>query len=130
MTRGPRRRSSRRLRSWKNDSPSILRTTVSTAPCQTYAALERGEDAIRHGRRAVELYPLSKDALQAPVLMTDLALTYTLVGDHDAALEQLDEVLSIPSILSTAWLEKDPRWDPLREHPGYAALLREHPVDW
>jgi serine/threonine-protein kinase len=103
---------------------------IHSALGQTYAALGRTEDAVRHGRRAVELHPLSKDALQAPVLMTDLALTYTLVGDHDAALEQLDEVLSIPSILSIAWLEKDPRWDPLREHPGYAALLREHPVDW
>jgi TolB-like protein/Flp pilus assembly protein TadD len=103
---------------------------IHSALGQVYAALGRGEDAIRHGRRAVELYPLSKDALEAPVLMTDLALTYTLVGDHDAAIEQLDEVLSIPSILSTAWLEKDPQWDPLREHPGYAALLREHPVDW
>ena len=46
-----------------------------------------------------------------------------MVGDQAAAVEQLDTALSIPSILSPAWLEKDPRWDSLRGNPGFTSLL-------
>ena len=95
----------------------------------TCAGLGRSEEAVRHGRRAVELYPRSRDALQAPSLGIDLALIYTMVGDNEAALAQLDAVLSIPSILSVPWLEKDPLWDPLRDNPGFAKLLRKHADD-
>ena len=95
----------------------------------TYAGLGRSEKAVRHGQRAVELYPLSKDALEAPALLTDLALIYTMVGDEDAALDQLERVLSVPSIFSASWLQQDPLWDPLRDSPRFADLLREHAVD-
>jgi serine/threonine-protein kinase len=95
----------------------------------TYAGLGWREDAVRHGERAVELYPVSRDALAAPVLIIDLALTYAMVGEYDAALERLDYVLSIPSILSAPWLAKDPRWDSLRSHDGFESLLRKYPID-
>jgi serine/threonine protein kinase/tetratricopeptide (TPR) repeat protein len=92
----------------------------------TYAGLGRTEDAIHHGQRAVELYPLEKDALEAPVQMINLALIRTMAGQHAAAVRELDAVLSVPSILSVAWLEKDPRWDTLRTHPDFEALVRKH----
>ncbi|MEJ2719538.1 MAG: hypothetical protein P8181_00160, partial [bacterium] len=92
----------------------------------TYAGLGRLDDAASHGERAVELYPISKDALEAPVLVIDLALTYTMIGHYDTALERLGQVLSMPSILSASWLEEDPRWDPLRGRPDFAALLEKH----
>jgi serine/threonine-protein kinase len=90
------------------------------------AGLDRPSEAIRHGRRAVELFPLSTDRLQAPVYAIDLALIHTMVGEERAAVEGLESVLSIPSTLSVAWLEADPRWDPLRDDPGFAALLERH----
>ncbi len=95
----------------------------------TYAGLGRSEEAVRHGRRAVELYPVSMDALEAPGLIIDLALIHTMVGDEDAALEQLERVLSMQSIFSASWLEQDPLWDPLRDNPGFTELLRRHAVD-
>ncbi len=95
----------------------------------TYAGLGRAEEAVRHGLRAVELYPLSKDALEAPSLITDLALIYTMVGQEDAALDQLERVLSVQSIFSASWLEQDPLWDALRDNPRFEELLREHAVD-
>jgi serine/threonine-protein kinase len=95
----------------------------------TYAGLGRSDDAVRHGLRAVELYPVSKDALEAPGLIIDLALIYTMVGDEEAALEELERVLSIQSIFSASWLEADPLWDPLRDNPEFADLLARHAVD-
>jgi serine/threonine protein kinase/tetratricopeptide (TPR) repeat protein len=93
-----------------------------------YAGLGRSEEAVRHGTRAVQLYPLDKDALEAPVLLINLALVHTMVGQGEAALANLDTALSIPSILSTAWLRKDPRWDELRDAEGFEALLRKHEI--
>ena len=90
------------------------------------AGLGQAEAAQRHGRRAVELAPLSGDALEAPVQLINLALIYTLVGDADSALKQLDAALSIPSILSAAWLQKDPFWDDLRDNAGFLELIRRH----
>ena len=43
-----------------------------------------------------------------------------------AAFEQIEYLLSIPSDLSIPILQLDPRWDPLREHPRYAELLSRH----
>ncbi len=95
----------------------------------TYASLGRSGEAIRHGLRAVELYPVSRDALEAPGLIIDLALIYTIVGDADAAIEQLERVLSIQSIFSASWLERDPLWDPLRSDRKFDELLERHAVD-
>jgi TolB-like protein/Flp pilus assembly protein TadD len=83
--------------------------------------------ALRHGEEAVALYPADRDALESPTLRIDLALVQTMVGDHDGALRQLDRLLCMPSLMSWAWLEADPRWDPLREHPGYQDLLSRYP---
>ena len=46
----------------------------------TYAeALINGKRRSRHARRAVDLYPISRDALQAPALHIDLALVHTMI---------------------------------------------------
>ncbi len=86
------------------------------------AGLGERELAIRHGLRAVELAPLSEDAVSGPIQLENLAATYLLAGDHDRAVEQLDLLLSIPAPLSAALLRLDPRWDPLREHPRFRDL--------
>jgi len=88
-----------------------------------YAGLGRREEAIREGKLAVEINPLSKDALYGPMLILNLAEIYTLLGEQDAAIDQLEVLLSIPSELSVPLLKLDPQWDPLREHPRFKALL-------
>jgi TolB-like protein/Flp pilus assembly protein TadD len=90
------------------------------------AGLGLADQAVQHGERAVALYPLTRDALEAPVLINDLALVLTMTGDLEAALRRLDEVLSIPSIISVEWLRHDPRWAPLRENDGFEELLKRH----
>jgi TolB-like protein/Flp pilus assembly protein TadD/predicted Ser/Thr protein kinase len=90
-----------------------------------YAYLGRKEEAIREGKRAVSLYPLSKDAYGAPHYVNSLAMIYTVVGEYEEAINQLEYLMSIPSgdIVSIPLLRLDPMWDPLRQHPRFKSLL-------
>jgi TolB-like protein/Tfp pilus assembly protein PilF len=90
-----------------------------------YAGLGLNQDAIREGRLAVELMPVSEDALRGAWRVADLARIYTMVGEHEAAIEELDYLLSIPGELSVNMLRVDPTWDPLRGDPRFVALLEK-----
>jgi serine/threonine-protein kinase len=90
----------------------------------TYAHLGRKEDAIREGKRAAELIPLSEDAVWGPGSIEGLALIYALVGESDSAIDLLEQLLTIPwDRMSVGLLRIDPRWDPLRNHPRFQKLL-------
>jgi TolB-like protein/Flp pilus assembly protein TadD len=92
----------------------------------SYAFLGLTDAAIREGKRATELYPLSKDAFFGLIPQEDLAFIYTKVGEHEAALELIELLLSVPSRISTPFLELDPRWEPLRDHPRFRQLLEKY----
>ena len=89
------------------------------------AALGRKEDAIREGRRAVELLPVTKDALAGAAVLTNLAITYAWAGEKDLAITQLEEVIQIPSPVSYGQLRLHPFWDPLRGDPRFEKLVEE-----
>jgi len=91
-----------------------------------YAYLGRRENAIREARKAVELVPVSKDAYTGCRMVESLALLYTVVGEHDAAIDQLEYLLSIPSIISVPRLRFQPVWEPLRQHPRFKRLLEKY----
>ncbi|NIM91447.1 MAG: protein kinase, partial [Candidatus Aminicenantes bacterium] len=91
-----------------------------------YASLGRKEEAIREGKLAIKLYPVSKDALTGTSFMQDLASIYIIVGEYEAALDQIEYLLSIPSWqISAAYLRIEPEFDPLREHPRFKRLLKK-----
>jgi TolB-like protein/tetratricopeptide (TPR) repeat protein len=87
------------------------------------AYLGRKEEAIREGRRGVELLPVSKDAEQGPFMQHQLARIYILVGEPEKALDQLEPLLKIPYWLSPGWLRIDPNFDPLRKNPRFQKLV-------
>ncbi|MGD2217483.1 MAG: tetratricopeptide repeat protein, partial [Gemmatimonadales bacterium] len=88
-----------------------------------YAGLGRTEDAISEGELAVRLVPLSRDAMTGTNRVRDLALISVMVGEYEAAIDQLDHLLSIPSEFSANLLRVDPFWDRLRSNPRFQALL-------
>jgi TolB-like protein/predicted Zn-dependent protease len=90
-----------------------------------YAGLGLRDEAVQAGRRGVELLPVERDAWRGNYLVEDLARIYTMVGDHDEAIRLLDMLMSRPGPLSTGQLRLDPVWDPLREHPGFRALVMQ-----
>jgi TolB-like protein/class 3 adenylate cyclase/Tfp pilus assembly protein PilF len=87
------------------------------------AALGNKEDAIREGRRAVELLPVTKDSIDGAQLVQYLAVIYAWVGEKDLALEQLRIASSIPGYLSYGSLRLDPLWDPLRGEPAFEKIV-------
>jgi serine/threonine-protein kinase len=91
------------------------------------AGLGRADDAIAEGRAFETLAPVNKDGI-APYRIVDLAQVYTLLGRHDAAVEQLELLLSIPGPHSAEWLAVDPTWTPLRDVPRFRSLLTGHGV--
>jgi serine/threonine-protein kinase len=91
-----------------------------------YAALGREEDALREGKRAVEMMPVSADAVGGPRQVEHLAVIYMILGDFDAAVEKIDYLLSIPCFFSVPVIQIDPIWDPLRDHPGFQSVLIRH----
>ena len=78
------------------------------------AMLGNKEDAVKRGRRAVELMPISRDAIVGPTFVRGLAIIYGLVGERDLAFEQLEAVTRIPGYTSYGELRLDPIWDSLR----------------
>jgi TolB-like protein/class 3 adenylate cyclase/Flp pilus assembly protein TadD len=87
------------------------------------AGLGRKDDAIREGRRAVELVPVSKDVIDGADLILNLAVIYAWTGEKDLALKQLAEAAQLPSTLNYGWLRLHPDWDPLRGDPRFEKIV-------
>jgi tetratricopeptide (TPR) repeat protein len=89
------------------------------------AGLGRNEDAIRECRRAAELLPINRDALEGPVYVKNLALAYAWSGDKDRALEELSRIVKLAHSVTFGELKFDPAWDSLRDDPRFAQLMQE-----
>jgi TolB-like protein/class 3 adenylate cyclase/Tfp pilus assembly protein PilF len=87
------------------------------------AALGNKQDAIREGRRAVELLPVTKDAIIGALLVKYLALIYAWTGEKDLAFEQLTIAAKVPCSLSYGELLLHPYWDPLRGDPRFEKIV-------
>ena len=90
------------------------------------AALDRKEEAIAEGKRAVELLPESQDAFDGPRCTAALAQIYARTGEFDEAFRLLDHLLSVPNGLAVSMLKLDPAWDPLRKDPRFQALIDKY----
>jgi serine/threonine-protein kinase len=87
------------------------------------AGLGRKEEALRAGRRAVELLPMEKDAINGTAMIKYLAMIAAWVGDDDLACEQLAVAIRPPSRLTYGQLKLLPFWDPLRGNPRFEKIV-------
>src|SRR5437773_8259401 len=87
------------------------------------AALGRKEEALREGRRAVELLSVKKDSTNGLAMIKYLAVIAAWVGDNDLACEQLATAIRYPSSLSYGTLKLMPFWDPLRGDPRFEKIV-------
>ncbi|MBA3834132.1 MAG: protein kinase [Chthoniobacterales bacterium] len=87
------------------------------------AALGRREEALREGRRAVELLPVEKDSINGPLMIEYLAVTAAWLGDKDLAGEELAMAIRYPGSLSYGDLKLSSFWDPLRGDPRFEKIV-------
>jgi serine/threonine protein kinase/tetratricopeptide (TPR) repeat protein len=91
----------------------------------TLAGLGQREEAIRHGVRAVEILPLSREAYRGAYLLEGLAKIYAMTGEHQKAIDALETLLSRPSHVNHVLLRLDPAWDPLRNEARFKKFISE-----
>jgi tetratricopeptide (TPR) repeat protein len=114
-----RTRMTMKLREHPDDAELISNLSVADA------GLGLKEDAMREARRAIELCPLSRDAVDAPGYQTMLALVYEWTGEHDAALTQLEKIVRLPRGPDYGELRFNPWWDEIRTDPRFDTLLSQ-----
>jgi len=96
------------------------------------AFMDRKEEAIREGHRAVELEPDSKDAVSGPWMNGYLAMIYARVGELDLALPLLEHLLATPGpidntncCITSSDLRSRWQWDLVRNDPRFQKLLAQ-----
>ena len=89
------------------------------------AALGRKEEALREGRRAMELLPVEKDSINGAHMIEYFAMIAAWVGEKDLACEQLAraEQLSGYGTITYGQLKLTPYWDPLRGDPRFEKIV-------
>ena len=55
-----------------------------------------------------------------------MAQIYTIVGEYELAIDELEYLLSIPAWCSAEYLEADPIFAPLRDNPRFIALIAKY----
>src|SRR5262249_37390439 len=95
-----------------------------------YAFLGRKEDALREGKRAMQLVPITHDVIEGAVVEAFHALICARLGLADEAINQIERLLTTPfaveyddasvtlSDLRTRW-----EWDPIRNDPRFQKIL-------
>ena len=105
-------------------SPDVAELHIQLA--KVLAQLNQRDSALAEARRASELQPESKDAFGGPEITEGVAQVYAILGENGRAIEILDELLSRPSAVTVQSLKINPTWDPLRNDPGFQALLSKY----
>ena len=83
----------------------------------------RKEEALREGRRAVELTTRAKDLLTGPEVVANLALIYAWTGERDLAIKQLEIAAKLPNGPDYGDLVLDPVWDSLRADSRFQKIV-------
>jgi TolB-like protein/Tfp pilus assembly protein PilF/predicted Ser/Thr protein kinase len=89
------------------------------------AGLGRKEDALREGRRAIELMPVEKDSFNGTHMIAYFAVIAAWVGEKDLACEQLAMAARLPLHITISYgrLKLLPDWDPLRGDPRFEKIV-------
>ena len=91
-----------------------------------YAGLGKKDEAIAAGEMAVNLMPLERDFYRGIFRLEDMARIYTMVGEYVKALELIDQLLLMPSMISVNLLKKDPVWEPLKNHHDFNIMVESY----
>ena len=95
-----------------------------------YAFMGRKEDALREGKRAMELVPITHDIIEGAVVEDFYALICARLGMTDEALHRIERLLTTPfavdydeASITLSDLRQRWQWDPLRNDPRFQKIL-------
>jgi hypothetical protein len=106
-------------KSLRNAAPLLSQLAVIDA------LLGQKESAVAEAKRAIEMLPISKDALDGTGIVMNLAVVYAWTDEADLAFEKLGPLTKMPFGIFYGQLKRDPYWDPLRKDPRFEKLLAE-----
>lgn len=115
---------------WVRDHPEVAEAHATLG--SLYAYMGRKQDALREGRRGVELEPESRNASHGAMQSANLALVYARTGEADQAIALIERLLSTPGPINwpnnpqnmtLADLRLRWEWDPLRSNPRFQKIL-------
>jgi hypothetical protein len=89
------------------------------------ALLNDNEAAIAEAKRAVEILPISKDAINGTGVLINLAVVYAWTDEVSLAFQTLGSLTKMPAGISYGDLKLEPYFDPLRNDPRFDKLLVE-----
>lgn len=89
------------------------------------AGLGRNNEALQESRRAVEMTPISRDAIAGAIHLSRLATIEAWSGERDAALKHLSELVELPYSPSYGDLRFDSIWDDLRGDPRFEEVVQQ-----
>ena len=87
------------------------------------AVLGKKEEALREGRRAIEMLPILKDSVVEASVKRYFVMACAWAGERELALQQLEVVARIPGGPSYGDLRLNPMWDPLRGDPRFEKIV-------
>jgi TolB-like protein/class 3 adenylate cyclase/Flp pilus assembly protein TadD len=90
------------------------------------AALGRKEDALREGRRAIELLPIEKDSVDGSQMLVYFAVIAAWAGEKDLAVQYLAanrRSYGGGQVATYGALKLLPFWDPLRGDPRFEQIV-------
>jgi TolB-like protein/class 3 adenylate cyclase/tetratricopeptide (TPR) repeat protein len=87
------------------------------------AVLGKKEEALREGRRAIEMLPILKDSIVEASVKRYFVMACAWAGERELALQQLEVVARIPGGPSYGDLRLNPMWDPLRGDPRFEKIV-------
>jgi tetratricopeptide (TPR) repeat protein len=105
------------------ESPNDAKVLIMRALID--AMLGRAEEAISTGERAAQLLPVSADALDGPLIATNLAAIYAQLGRRNQALDALEKIVTQAGGPTPGTLRIEPQWDPLREEARFQKLIAD-----
>jgi TolB-like protein/Tfp pilus assembly protein PilF len=95
-----------------------------------YAFLGRKGDALREGKRAMELKPISHDVIEGAVVEDFYTLSCARLGETDEAISRIEKALTTPfavnysdDSVTLSDLRQRWEWDPLRNDPRFKKIL-------